>query len=428
MLGNKVLVLGCLAMYLVLVVVSCGNDFTLPVLLFFLPWSSLLRISPVSFSCFTFGMLSVCLVSVYKRRFFLRQYPLKAGFLLVFLTLLSKLLEESRLSADYIAFLMMLFLFPVVKEEWASEQYDFFQVVAFFSLGIILAALSALAFSDSPNLSGFITVDAYWSIVRRSGYIGDANFYAAQILAAMGGALALTLQETKKPRLAFLGAVIPLLIYCGFLSGSKSFVLVAGCLVLLWMMGLLKTKGKMGRKLMGMIALALAAGVIATSALFRSLIKVLWIRFSNTRDLESFTTGRIGLWVRYFEEIMGNPKVFFLGKGFTNLKVDGRGSHNTIIQMVYQFGLFGVLPLLYWIVCFFSAEKKSAFDWKTTLVFVGTVVPWLAIDILFFDEFFLFQWYLLSALRQPQSGKGQKQPNGGKRWTGSRDTTQILRR
>ena len=34
------------------------------------------------------------------------------------------------------------------------------------------------------------------------------------------------------------------------------------------------------------------------------------------------------------------------------------------------------------------------------MVFVGIFVPWLALDSLFFDEFFLFQWYMIAALEQ----------------------------
>ena len=42
-------------------------------------------------------------------------------------------------------------------------------------------------------------------------------------------------------------------------------------------------------------------------------------------------------------------RVFFLGKGFTNVKLEGRGSHSTPIQTFFQFGFIGVPVLIYWV-------------------------------------------------------------------------------
>ena len=424
--GNLLLVLGCLAVYMMLVAWCCSYDFTLPVLLFFLPWSPILRANPTSYSFYTFGMVLICLISVIKKRGTFRKYHIKAGIIIAFLSLLSKLLDDSRLSFDYIAFLMMLFLFPVVKEEWQEKKYDFFQVVSFFAIGVVIASICALNFADYSNIRKFIRVDEYLTIVRRSGFYGDANFYTAQILAALGGALALILQEKKKSHIVSLGILILLLLYCGFLSGSKSFAIVAALVLLLWIVAILKMRGRAGLKVVLLAFFALGAAYIATSVMFSGLIEVLLTRFSFSTDLESFTTGRTGLWLNYFKEIMGDAKIFFLGRGFTDIKVNGRASHSTIIQLFYQFGLLGVPVLIYWTICFFrelspGANAGKRFDIKILIVCVGAFMPWLAIDTLFFDEFFLLQWYVLMALNQSQfyvqADKIETSSDGGKLWT-----------
>ena len=142
-LGSTLLLLGILALFMLLMGWSCTQEFTLPALLFFLPWSQILRTGPDEFSFYTFAMVMVCVISLIKRRFWLRRYHMAAGIGLLALTLLAKLLDGSFLAFDYIAFMMMLFLFPVVKEEWVKQEYDFFEVVFFFSAGTVAAALCA---------------------------------------------------------------------------------------------------------------------------------------------------------------------------------------------------------------------------------------------------------------------------------------------
>lgn len=397
------MILACLVSYLVLVAWCCSNDFTLPVLLFFLPWSPILRLSPDNYSFYTFGLVIVCILSIFKRGGAFRAYQIKAGLLVLIISLFSKLLDGSSLSFDYVAFLMMLILFPSVKEESVEQKYNFHQSVVFFSLGIIISALCAMYFADYANIRKFVRVDSYLTIIRRCGFYGDPNFYVAHILAALGGVLSLVLRCAKKANVVFFGVIAVLLLYCGFLSGSKSFALVSAIIVFLWIIAILKLRGRAGLKIALLACSAWACIYIASSLVFSNLIDVIVTRFLFSRDLDSFTTGRISLWKNYINEIFGNIKVFFLGRGITDIKINGRASHNTIIQIFYQFGLLGSFAIIYWINCFFQSVPKVNgrsihFNLNMLMVIVGSVVPWLAIDALFFDEFFLLQMYMYLAI------------------------------
>ncbi len=406
-LGSTVLILPCLAAFLVLIGWSCSDNYTLPMLLFFLPWSPILKTSPTGYSFFTFALVLICAISIIKKRFHIKKYPIVAGVVLLFLTLLSKVIDGNSLSFDYIAFMMLIVLFPVVKGEWTVKKYDFYQVVAFFSLGIIIAAFGALVLENFPNIARYIRVASYSTITRRSGFYGDSNFYTAQITSALGGCLVMILKERKRGRIAFLGIMTVLLLYCGFLSASKSFVIVSACVVVLWIIEILRMRGRTGLKITLLVSIVLLAVFIATSAIFGELIEVVLTRFSYSSDLESFTTGRTLLWQSYIEEILGNVKIFFLGKGFTNVKVNGRGSHNTLLQVFFQFGFLGVPFLIYWMVSFFrgasrKGRRKKLRSPELMMLALGIFLPWLAIDVLFFDEFFLLQWYMFCALQQFQ--------------------------
>jgi len=402
--GNTLLIVPCLAAFLVFVGWCCSNNYTLPILLFFLPWSPILRTSPDSYSFFTFGLVLVCAISVIKKRFHFKKYPLAIGIVLLFLTLVAKVANGHGLSFDYAAFMMLIVVFPVVKEEWREGKYEFYQVVVFFALGVVIAALCALNFAVFPNITRFIRVDSYLTVTRRSGFYGDANFYTAQITAALGGCLTLLLTQKKRGHTVLLGIMTFVLLYCGFLSASKSFVIVAAMVVALWIIAFLRMRGRTGFKVIMLIAIILAAVVIATSALFGELIEVLATRFSFSNDLDSFTTGRTALWISYVKEILNNVKLFFLGEGFTSVRVNDRASHNSLLQTFYQFGFLGAPFLAVWVGTFYRDASTRGYKRRRTtleqvIIATGVFMPWLAIDILFFDDFFLLQWYMFSAVQ-----------------------------
>lgn len=408
-LGSTILILGCLAGFLALVSWFCVQDMTLPIMLFFLPWSQILKTGPGAYSFFTFAQVLVCAVSLVKRRLWFKRYHLAAGVLLLALTLFSKLLDGSFLAMDYIAFMMLIFLFPIVKEEWTAGKYDFFEVVFFLSGGAIMAALCAKQFAVFPNIARYINIHSYLNIVRLSGFYGDPNFYTAQILAALSGCLIAILKETNRRRVTAASILAIILIYCGFLSGSKSFALIAVVIVLAWFAELIRMRGKGGRKILIITCSVLVLVFIATSALFSGLIDVMLTRFAYSKDFSSFTTGRVELWLRYYEEIFSSAKILLLGKGFTNVKVDERAPHNTIIQAVFQFGIIGVIVLIGWCAGFYERVRKGSVPFKkrflnTCLLIAGVYVPWLALDILFFDEFFLLQWYAFMGFLQLSNG------------------------
>ena len=402
--GSTLLVLVCLAGFMVLVGQACIMDLSFPVLMYFLPWSPILRTDPTTFSFYTLALVMVCAISILKKRFRFKRYHIAMGMILVAVTLLSKLIDGFGLTFDYIAFMMLLLVFPVVKEEWKAGKYDFYQIVIFFSVGIIAAALCAMNFASYANIARFIRIDAYLTVIRRSGFYGDANFYTAQVTAAIGGGLAGLLREKRRGHSVLLFALVVLLLYCGFLSGSKSFVLITMLLILLWLIGLFRMQGRGVFKILLLFAAVLVASFIATSETFRELIEVLIVRFSFRANISDFTTGRTDVWGRYLQEFLSNWKTLFLGKGFTNVLIGEKSTHNTLLQMIFQLGLVGTPVLAVWMVCFFLDAPRKAKDIKvppihTLLILVGVFSPWLAIDALFFDDFFLMQMYVYLGLR-----------------------------
>lgn len=405
--GNTFAVLFCCVAYMGFIFMGCVHNFTLPIALFFLPWSPILRASPDSFSFYTVGLVMLGALNVVKNWNHFVRYQLVAGIFLVLITLFSKLVDGSYLAMDYLCFMLMIVVFPVFKLENAAKKYDFFGAVVFLAAGVVISALCAQQFASYGNIARYIRVHTFSTVIRRCGFYGDSNFYAAQITAALSGCLVMLLKVRSRGSSVALGFLVLMLLYCGFLSGSKSYILILCVLAFLWVIGLLKMRGRFGQKTMLIVFGVMATVYIATSSLFGGLIDVVLTRFSYASDLDSFTTGRTELWKAYFDEIINDWKTLFLGKGFTNVKVNGRASHNTIIQMIFQFGIIGTPVLVGWIVNFWrniniSEHTKKMSEIGALILIVGTFLPWIAIDALFFDEFFLFQWYCFMGIQALQ--------------------------
>lgn len=87
-----------------------------------------------------------------------------------------------------------------------------------------------------------------------------------------------------------------------------------------------------------------------------------------------------------------------IGEGFSSVIIGKRASHNTIIQGVFQFGIIGFPFLIAWFVITIKnlisniSDKKPHFLY-ILLMGVGIVLPWMALDIIFFDELFLLPVY-----------------------------------
>lgn len=218
---------------------------------------------------FTIALLIAGVICFWRGKFVLNTYQLILTALLVGLTMMAKVIHFNSIAANYLCFLAMLVLFPcVIKEN--QDAVDFWELTIFFACGIITAALSAQQVAGYPNISQYITVDSYSRITRLSGYYGDPNFYSAHITACLAGVQLLLSQERKRRRQIVLIVFSVLLIYCGLLSASKSFVMVTACLFLVWIPILLE-KGNCGGKF-GILMGLLCAGLIVrcSRTFFRS--------------------------------------------------------------------------------------------------------------------------------------------------------------
>lgn len=397
--GNGFLLLLVLIGCLLLAVLACRQGLAIPVLLFFLPWSPLMKLAPGRISFYTIGLLICCALALAQdgMRLTVRQVVLTAS--LMALTLTAKILQTGSITNDYLMFVFMLLLFPCIARS-CPRATSFRCATMFFAGGIFSAAILARLVAHYPNISRYIIVESYLTVTRLSGFYGDPNFYSAHVTACLAGVLVLLSRETEKRRQILLAAVSVALLYCGLLSASKTFVLTVACLFLFWLPILLE-RGNYGsartRLLFGVLC---AVAFVLVSPAFRQVLQIIGARFTEGEGLAGLTTNRTTLWLQYLTAFVHDIPLTLFGAGYTSVNLFRKASHNTLIQAVYQFGILGIPLLLVWmwnmLADMFPESDKPLAGWKyTVLLCVGSFLPWMALDILQYDEFFLLPVYVL---------------------------------
>ena len=420
-LGNTLVLLPCLACFLALMLWAAIQNIALPVILFFLPFAPLLKMRPGTVSFFTIALLMVYAVYtiIGSRRVWI--FHLVPALVLIVLTAIVKTVNNYSMDNAYIMFAVTLLLVPFLSRE-LNGGYDFYWLTLFFVLGIGLAALTAQYLAQFPTIAQYITIDTLSGVRRWSGYYGDPNFYSTHITAALSGVLVLLLHTIQKRRLLMLALMVLLLMYCGLLSVSKSFLLVSIALLLLWVADLLLRKGKVTIKLTLIFTILILGAFFLSSTVFTDMLDVLWSRFGQDNNLSDFTTGRTELWIKYITEILEDPLLLLFGVGYTRTTIGGEASHNTLIQGVFQVGLVGGLSLLAWEVCYFRVLLDGVrMRWnqvpQLAILLCGVFGPWLALDYLVFDEFFILPMYVCVAISfLAQQGAGDSPLISSKVW------------
>lgn len=397
--GNGFLLLLVLIGCLLLAALACRQGLAIPVLLFFLPWSPLMKLAPGRISFYTIGLLICCALALAQdgMRLTVRQVVLAAS--LMAMTLTAKILQTGSITNDYLMFVFMLLLFPCVARS-CPRATSFRCATMFFAGGIFSAAILARLVAHYPNISRYIIVESYLTVTRLSGFYGDPNFYSAHVTACLAGVLVLLSRETEKRRQILLAVVSVALLYCGLLSASKTFVLTVACLFLFWLPILLE-RGNYGsartRLLFGVLC---AVAFVLVSPAFRQVLQIISARFTEGEGLAGLTTNRTTLWLQYLTAFVHDIPLTLFGAGYTSVNLFRKASHNTLIQAVYQFGILGIPLLLVWmwnmLADMFPESDKPLAGWKyTVLLCVGSFLPWMALDILQYDEFFLLPVYVL---------------------------------
>lgn len=400
--NSKVLLAGALLIFSISVIVWKSSWF-LPIMLFYLPWSPVLKTSPYDFTLYTLIVpvvfLIVFLGTVKNREDYKIQHIVLPLFFFAY-TMLIKMLNQLPIELSYLFFTLMLFFIPMYICKY-GDGIKFEICLLFLSSGILSACAAAEILMKYPHMLEYIDVYKWEQVglVRLSGFYGDSNYYSAQILVAIAGLLIILGKTASRILIALEIAAIIALIYFGMQSVSKMFILCTAGLVVLWIFNILIEKRSISYKF-GLIASAvIIAGLAMANKIFAEEINLYLLRFGMVTDVSSLTTGRSILIKTYLNYLFSNTEKMVFGIGLSQDQVrillNTNNAHNTVIEMIYQVGIIGSLILIWWWKSIYNQLvdkiKIDLVNFTYLLIMASAVLmPWFSLDILYFDEFFYF--------------------------------------
>lgn len=405
--GSNLLVLAAIGFFLMFIAFM-PQEYFLPLMIFYLPWSSLLRIQPESSSFHSYALLLFLAMTLFpwlKHQGNFRTPYMALTVLFLAYTLLVKFFNGLSLNPQYIFFMAMMLSVLLYLERY-GERWRFPVALLFLTLGNLSACLASVVYQNNQGILRFMDVNQEMIVgVRYSAFYSDPNYFSAQMLVAVAGWLIVMGKTREKKTLIFGLLMIGGLLYYALQAVSKAFLLSGAVVLALWLFFYVFGKKPLLSKVYVLAILGLGVGLLLRSQILEEQIQFYLMRFGKVNDAVSLTTGRLVLWKVYWEYMLEHLEKLAFGIGLSQdqlvILLDSNNAHMTAIQMLYQVGILGVVLLFAWwkriFQAFWSKGSLAWSDWGNLLVFGAAIlIPWFGLDVLYFREFFYFPLMLLA--------------------------------
>lgn len=359
-------------------------------LFFLLPFATIFKISSHSTSFVTILLFFAIVIILVKRNGkFALSKMLFLGLLFAFISLVVDLFHGNFAPIEIIKHIVGFFLLHFILNLNDAESIR--RIIKYFGIGLYISSVIAIFAKYIPNFYTYVRQVGYdWSVINRfTGMNGDPNYYSICLILALMGALCLY----KTNKLYFLGALI-FTFYFGFQTYSKSFfiaVIIAICAI---SVELLSQRNKMPA-IIYMFAIGMGSNYIlgGHSEVASHLIK----RFTSARNIEMLTTGRSVIWEDYLNYLFSNPLSLAFGDGVSASLINGHGTHNFYIELLYYFGLIGAvlfsvaLIFGYKSACRNSTKKELSIGKYSTFLIL---ILYFGLQMVFSNELYFHIGYI----------------------------------
>ncbi len=351
-------------------------------LFFLLPFAYIFKLSAGSSSLFTYLQLVVV------ARFVLTQRRWNAPFTVAFLLFFGFLFAGSFFK---ITVLLKQALMPLLIYFFFLYPPKLKHVTLHYTAAMTITSIVALFKDLIPNMSMFLKYDPIYELgndtVRFAGFNTDPNYYSFALILCLVGILVLYTHKEIGGLIAF--PVLVVFAYFGAQTASKSFILMLLAVFILFFVDLLRNK-KYKTSLVFLAATALAIVYVLRSdtSVFQNVIDRFLLSDGDV------TTNRSNIWDRYLAYFGEAPLKLFFGSGIGADYYRGTAAHNTYIDLLYYYGIFGIalffavltvlyrmiprskkrisnfLPLLCALVMLFFLSALMYHDFAYTIIFV----------------------------------------------------------
>ena len=223
-----------------------------------------------------------------------------------------------------------------------------------YIVSILISSIFGYIFKDNSALINYTRDPAlaqYGSdAVRFKGLFTDPNYYFSCVIVAIALIIVLYISKEVNATL-FVSGFIGLSLF-GFITYSKTFFIIYVFACFFYMLVSLKRKRFLIAVIFGFLFLFVLFNVIVGELEFFVILRE---RFTKGDDLNSLTTGRSDAWNNYLEYIFSNATTLIFGEAFNAPMLNGIGTHNMAIELLYHTGSIGLALF----VAFLCASVKN---------------------------------------------------------------------
>lgn len=299
-------------------------------------------------------------------------------------------INESTISSLLTLASLFASLFFIIKYR---EDFKLKKILYVWLVAVILAVVMYAFKWLLPNLNSYLVqFERRFSCLHR-----DPNYFAFELMVLLIGYTILMFKREIKYE--FIVAFITVSVL-GVLSISKTFLIVFAlycviCLIYLLKFLMQKFNSKKQKVVICLVAFAVVA--VITLAVVLLLPKLFNLRnnlFNKTENttssvLNGLTTGRFGIWLKYFKILFSSFGVLLFGYGALN-GYPYDAIHNSFIQFVFFGGLLLSALMALGIIYCIKNHKKPIYMYLFTLP--------ILLFLCALDMLFSYRTYLISAI------------------------------
>lgn len=333
-----------------------------------------------------FYILVITFIFKYYTDKSIEHFKIKSKMMIICLIILFVIYNINALGT-YIKWLIM--ILPLILTYKEQKFYtNLVKVIFYYSLSTILASIMGYIMMNNGS---YIYLSSYvWNsgevYTRFSGLIGDSLVYS-QILAILISLNLIKIEKLRKIKLVDV-AFIGVLITCGILTYSKTFIILMVLIFLYYFFYKLYRNIKEKKSINFMMFCAICVVGIVVLLQFIStnsdseIVSSYITRFTSSDLL----TGRTTVYKHFFELWKENPQVILLGIGFAKYVLPYQlesgttviYAHNIFIESISLFGFLVCIVLLIIglnaIYKFFKCKKDIIYLLPTFILFASGMV------------------------------------------------------
>ena len=301
------------------------------ILIFIHPMATIFKVAPGTTSFFTLIEIFAILILSF------RVYNFRKEFLLLIIILIFEIFINANGIINIIKLfniIMIYYLFTVLYKKEDAKYY-----IICFLASILISSLLGAVKDKIPRLISFYESIIFEvldgeAVFRFSGIYNDPNYFSVSIIQGIIVVFSSFINRNIKNRTLF-GVIFLLLLFCGSLTISKSFYLLA-----LFVIVMIMLSSDFNRNFVPIICGIFLIMLVIHINPF-GLLNNIFARF----DTYDITTGRADIWKVYIAYIFSSVKTFLIGVGIdaSYLLASNHVAHNIYIEVLYHIGIIGFI-------------------------------------------------------------------------------------